>query len=435
MRRLLGLLVTLPTVAHAAPMTVVGEVVDTQSRWTADGSRIVTEATVRTPDGDVVVSQLGGSAGGYGMRVFHGPELLRVGMSVSVDAHPDLDLSQRRHVVVDHVRITSLPQGFVQTGPTKAGKYLFWESGCVFVTPDDAGTNEVVGGNEFVAISAAIDEWNSNVASCSYMNIVEQPRVPSEVGRDNRNMIKFRDSTWCRPAIGDDPARCYSPSAAGITTAIFVDDAESERDGAIVDADIELNGADFAIAEDGQSSGTQSCKSEIRNTLTHELGHLLGLEHPCLAGGDPQRTDGDGRPVPSCSSVSGVEQCQAGEQTCAGVTCGTGQFCIDSCDPLDPDGPGCGACSVVCVSSITEATMFNFQDCGERKKQSLSPDDIDAICTVYPIAEDPNECGAVGGGSDTCCSATPPHPVSCLVGLGVVALLLRPRRRKNSRPQ
>jgi hypothetical protein len=323
------------------------------------------------------------------MRTFPGPAPLVLGMSVSVAAHPALDLQHRRHVVVDDVHLTAVPAGFVRTGTTKAGNYLFWESGCVFVTPDAAGTNEVVGDTELTAISDAIAEWNTQVAGCSYMHIVENEPVASEVGRDNVNVIKFRDTSWCRPAIGDDPARCYSPSAAGITTATFVDDGSSSRDGAIVDADVELNGADFALANNGQTSGTQGCQSEIRNTLTHELGHLLGLEHPCLAAGDPDRIDGDGNPVPACSATN------------------------------DP--------------KIVEATMYNFQDCGETKKESLEADDIDAICTVYPIADDPGVCEPVGSGGGGCCSTGTSRsaPASTAVLAFVTMMTLGSRRRKN----
>src|SRR5262245_57747891 len=88
-----------PAAALAAPVTVEGMVVDAQSRWTEDGSRIVTEATVRTPDGaDVVVSQLGGSVDGLTMRTFPGPELLAPGMRVAVAATERMDLSLRMHV-------------------------------------------------------------------------------------------------------------------------------------------------------------------------------------------------------------------------------------------------------------------------------------------------------------------------------------------------
>jgi hypothetical protein len=97
------------------------------------------------------------------------------------------------------------------------------------------------------------------------------------------------------------------------------------RDGAIVDADIEINGVNFSISVNGVTLGVTGCDAELANTLTHELGHLHGLEHTCLATGDPQRVDGNGSAVPSCSDQN-----------------------------LPP--------------AITEATMYPFQDCGETKK-------------------------------------------------------------------
>jgi hypothetical protein len=377
--------------ARAAPeVSVEGVVVDANSRWTGDHSRIVTEATVRTPSGDVVVSQLGGSVDGLTMRTFPGPEILVPGMRVAVSAHEGVDLAQRTHVVVDDLRVLDDPSGFVRTGPTKAGRYLFWESGCVLVTVDADGTKEVAGNLEFDAIDASIDEWNTNTSACSYMHIVKNATEAHEVGNDGRNMIKFRDQSWCRPAINDDPARCYSPSAAGLTTAVFVDDKTSSRDGAIVDADVELNGVDFAISVAGQSTGTASCMSEVGNTLTHELGHLQGLEHPCLASGDPPRQDGDGNPVPLCAVTT------------------------------DP--------------KIIEATMYNFQDCGETKKEDLTADDISGICKTYPLANDPKTCGPPGGNDGGCCIASvgSSHGWPATVLLGGLTTLLVLLRRKRS---
>ena len=375
-----------PSTAIGAPMAIEGRVIDAHSRWTGDGSRIVTTATVRTATGDdVTVSQLGGSVDGLTMRTFPGPEIMVPGMRVAIAAHAAPDLAQRSQLVVDDARVLEMPAGFVRTGPTRQGHFLFWESGCVFVTPDATGTSEVAGQTEFTAIEAAVSEWNTQTAGCSYMNIVLETPVASEVGRDDRNLIKFRDTSWCRPAIADDPARCYSPQAAGITTAIFVDDANSPRDGAIVDADVELNGADFAISHNGQTTGAQQCQSEITNTLTHELGHLLGLEHPCLASGDPNRVDGDGAPVPLCSTT------------------------------FDP--------------KITEATMYNFQACGETKKASLSNDDIAAVCNVYPTAKDPGVCAPVGQASGGCCSTSGSPGAPAALTLATWLGFARRRRR------
>jgi len=379
----LGLLL-LPSSALAAPQMIQGYVIDTRGYWTDDGRTILTDAVVRTPDGDRVVTQLGGHADGLTMRIFDGDEPLVVGMQVALAAHDDRDLAKRTYTVVDSVKVLAWPQGFVRTGPTQAGHYLFWESGCAFVTPDAGGTKEIAGDAEFDLITSCVDAWNTSTASCSYLELKLAVKEPHEVGRDNVNVIKFRDVSWCRPASGGAPPKCYAPSAAGITTAVFVDDPTSERDGAIVDADVELNGVDFAISDGGQTLGVQSCQAELQNTLTHELGHLQGLEHPCLATGDPPRVDDMGRPVPSCATAT---------------------------DPL-----------------ITEATMYNFQECGETKKETLSDDDINAICAIYPQAQDPNECEVVGQ-TPGCCGASP-HPGAAFGLAGVVLGLVLRRRRK-----
>jgi len=380
--------------AAADAMTVTGSVMDAHSRWTADGSEIVTEATVRTPDGhDVTVVQLGGSVDGIGMIQMPGPPVLREGMQVEVAAHAAFDRSLRAHNVVDSVTET-LVLDFVRTGPTKAGHYLYWESGCIFLTMAAEGTREIPASDEQGIIDASIATWNDGCASCSYIQIVDAGTVANaEVGgKDKVNLLKFRDTSWCRPAVGDAPAFCYSSAAAGITTATFVDDSTSARDGAIVDADIEINGVDFAISEGGQTLGDAPCLAELQNTLTHELGHLHGLEHPCLSGDDPPRVDGMGNPIPECGSTS------------------------------DP--------------TIVEATMYPFQNCGETKKETLSDDDIAGICAIYPTSKDPGTCEPVGtSGGGGCCSASADSlPSTILLGgvLCFVAAMKKSRRRRRA---
>jgi len=389
-------------------MTIDGDVVAVHSHWTDDGSRIVTEATVHTGDGqDVVVSQLGGSVDGIGMITFPGPPVLAIGMHVAVAAHTAMDLGQREHVVLDSAKVLAYPPGFVRTGPTKAGHYLYWESGCVFVTIDSAGTSAIAGDDEFPIIDASIKTWNDSTASCSYLKVMSEGRKSVEVGNDKINVIKFRDQqcascvatgnstgpAWCRPASGSDPERCYSAEAAGLTTAVYIDDAKSARDGAIVDADIEINAANFKVSVKGKSLVSNpkvTCLSELQNTLTHELGHLQGLEHPCLNRGDPPRTDDQGNAVPSC---------------------------------FDGGLP----------ATITEATMYNFQSCGETSKETLSGDDMNAICKVYPTASDPGTCEQVGQTSSGCCSASDPRPEGTLALAGTTMLLLVRRRNRSRR--
>ncbi|HEY4241187.1 MAG TPA: MYXO-CTERM sorting domain-containing protein [Kofleriaceae bacterium] len=372
------------------PTTVTGDVVAVHSFWTADHSRIVTESTIRADDGSTMtVSQLGGSVDGVAMRQFPGPEILSVGLTVSLATHAEPDLSLQMHQTVDDLRILARPDDFVRSGPTKQGTSLYWASGCIYVTVDSDGTREIAGSDEFPLVDQCIDTWNTDIASCSYMQVMNAGSASVEVGADYTNVIKFRDTSWCRPAIGDDPARCYGATAAGITTALYVDDANSDRDGEILDADIEINGVNFAISNDGVSLAT-GCLAELKNTLTHELGHLHGLEHPCLADGDPPRVDNTGSAVPSCDS-------DAGE-----------------------------------VPAITEVTMYNFQDCGETKKESLETDDIQGACTIAPLAKDPHACDMVEPttGSGGCCDAGGASGPTAV--LGALAVVLG-RRRKISR--
>jgi MYXO-CTERM domain-containing protein len=388
--------VALPLGAAAAPLQ--GEVTASQGRWTADGSRIVTESVIHTDAGqDVVVSQLGGTADGLTMRLFasdgrgDGVDALPlvVGARVSLEIHGAATTEGRIVQVVDRV-VQGGSADFVRTGPTKAGKFLSWASGCAQLYYDSAGTGELAGDTEFALIDEAVASWNSGVAACSYMNIATQGKKSSEVGKDFTNIVKFRDTKWCRPATAADAERCYSPAAAGLTTVVFVDDANSARDGEIVDADIELNGVDFAISNAGATGGDAPCLSDLKNTLTHELGHFLGLEHTCLASGDPLRVDDKGKAVPLCNGNN------------------------------EP--------------AIRDATMYNFQTCGETSKASLSPDDIAAVCSVYPLADDPGQCEGVGGSSGGCCSvsassSSPLAPVvPALWALGLLAFVARRRR-------
>jgi uncharacterized protein (TIGR03382 family) len=130
---------------------------------------------------------------------------------------------------------------------------------------------------------------------------------------------------------------------------------------------------------DGDSPSPTGCEAELANTATHEIGHFLGLDHTCWDGTPPRRTDNNGDPVPRCSPAANLEE------------------------------------------PVTEATMYNFQECGETKKKTLEESDIGFVCAVYEPLPPPE-----GGGCQS-------RPIGAPFGalLLVLALALGLPRRRN----
>ncbi|MCP4504695.1 MAG: matrixin family metalloprotease [Deltaproteobacteria bacterium] len=88
---------------------------------------------------------------------------------------------------------------------------------------------------------------------------------------ENRNVIVFRNDDENDPV----DAWLYDNGAIAITTVTY-----SRFSGRILDADIELNDRAFVFTE--CDNGEPGCliSTDLKNTLTHEVGHLLGLDHP-----------------------------------------------------------------------------------------------------------------------------------------------------------
>lgn len=82
-------------------------------------------------------------------------------------------------------------------------------------------------------------------------------------GSENKNAVVFLD-TWP-----------YDQGVIAVTT-----NAYNTRNGEILDSDIEINGQQFEfVVADGSCDARQG-QMDLRNAITHEVGHVLGLDHP-----------------------------------------------------------------------------------------------------------------------------------------------------------
>jgi MYXO-CTERM domain-containing protein len=236
------------------------------------------------------------------------------------------------------------------------------------------------------AAHAAAAVWSAPTLMCTdiQLTVTETDEAVANVAYDGTNRITFRRDMWrkmpCNPAVED--CTPYDRDALAITS-VFA----QKRDGLIVDADMEINAVNtnFKWSDVVRDGGRG--RQDIQNVLTHEFGHLIGLDHTCfLPTGKPRPRDNTGAFIPDCSAAS-------------------------------PD--------------VQETTMFASAIPGDTRKRDLAPDDMAGACTIYPVGsgseeEDDGGCAVAGGGPGGGAGMLPLGAVGLAAAVG---LALRARRR------
>jgi hypothetical protein len=180
------------------------------------------------------------------------------------------------------------------------GRPLRWESPCVtlYAQQDELPaplTAEVV----LRAARGAARVWSRPALACTELSISARPS-PEPVARasqNGRNEIVFLKDKWCRQP--DDPAQpCYDRRTLAVTTVL-----SRKEDGSIVEADIEVNAVDYRWRDLSERVGDPTAQ-DLQTVLTHELGHLIGLNHTCAEDDERRMSDHTGKEVPYCTAAS-----------------------------------------------------------------------------------------------------------------------------------
>ena len=245
--------------------------------------------------------------------------------------------------------LAARPAGAYVRYITEYGKPFQWMQSCVHVTgyPNQNDFPDMTPDQVATAATAAADAWSAVENACTFLSIevsLSSAPAPQAVA-DNRSSLIFRHNDWCSPT--DTPWTCSYDQAALAITSVFV----QRSSGRIQEADIEVNDKYFKWTD--LDTDPDKTKQDLQNALTHEMGHLIGLDHTCYnpSPNIVRPTDNNGNPVPDCATAS---------------------------------------------AEVRATTMFASATPGDTSKRTLEADDKQAVCDIYPLAKDPAYCPADG---------------------------------------
>jgi hypothetical protein len=170
------------------------------------------------------------------------------------------------------------PAGTARAATTESGSPLRWSERTIVLelSPERAGGT--VDSRVRDALERAAGVWNSALARCSAPRFAlgAKPLARPRIEDDRTNEVLFHEGHWCSPSEAD-PGDCYDASRHALTRVRVHQKPGDRRDGEIRGADLEVNGVAFAWSPRGEGPGTLSLEA----MFVHELGHALGLDHPC----------------------------------------------------------------------------------------------------------------------------------------------------------
>ena len=167
---------------------------------------------------------------------------------------------------------------------------LAWPQRAFVYRVDPALSAKTPGDKGRAAIDAAVNSWRAVASSCSDFTYTEDAGVTD-------NLIVFREQDCTAVAPAGDPCfndgtcdsvyDCWDGDAMtlGVTSLTY-----SRSTGDIDQAVVQFDAAHFLFTNvdappcQANAQSTACVASDIQNTLTHELGHVIGLDHTTAPG-------------------------------------------------------------------------------------------------------------------------------------------------------
>jgi len=155
------------------------------------------------------------------------------------------------------------------------GAALYWRESEIRYVIDEAGCADVSDDSDLVAMRTSFATWSS--VSCTdgpiCLSLVDGGLVQGRAAGfspegPNENLLIFIDD------VAEWRDRGYSMSAIAMTLV-----THDQISGRIYDTDVEFNDAGFRFTTHNLPVALDAATQDIRNTTTHEIGHMLGLDH------------------------------------------------------------------------------------------------------------------------------------------------------------
>ena len=143
------------------------------------------------------------------------------------------------------------------------GAGLHWPDLCHVVYAHIDGSEDVEDGSDIEAIRTSLETWNA--AECSAFTLIWGGLTNIEwIGYSthggNANVVIFREDWPYEEQVVAYTSVTYNPNT-----------------GVIFDADIEMNADKYEFTAGGPDKAPGDI--DIQNTITHEAGHIIGLDH------------------------------------------------------------------------------------------------------------------------------------------------------------